>query len=163
MRRGALPWTRRPKFSVIQRPQAVESPIQGHTPNCGCARVALSSVILAKRGSPEEGHGSTSSFPRQNQPGDSRAERENDVQELKCAAGCIRGRGSPSPPSFRGVRQYPVESHMEGQSSASSLPVQTIGGIPAQSARMTAIFSEPLSLPWWNQPGDSSPAYAGSE
>ena len=47
---GAVrPWTRRPKFSVIQRPQAVESHNEGHTPIRGRARVALSSVILAKR------------------------------------------------------------------------------------------------------------------
>ena len=47
-------WTRRPKFSVIQRPQAVESPRQAHTPNRGRGRVALSTVILAQRGSPTE-------------------------------------------------------------------------------------------------------------
>ena len=36
-----------PKASVIQRPQAVESPGQGHAPNSGRVRVAFSSVILA--------------------------------------------------------------------------------------------------------------------
>ena len=108
-RRVQKPWTRKPKLSVIQRPQAVESPIQGHTPNRGRGRVALSTVILAKRGSPRQGHtpnrgrvrpaassvilaqrgsprqgqGSTLSFPRQNQPGDSRAERENDSNVLE--------------------------------------------------------------------------------
>ena len=45
----------RPKFSVIQRPQAVESPEEGHTPNSGCGRVFSFSVILAKRGSPRQG------------------------------------------------------------------------------------------------------------
>ena len=45
-------WTRKPKVSVIQRPQAVESPTQGQ--------------------------GSTSSLLSRNQWGDSRAEREND-------------------------------------------------------------------------------------
>ena len=33
--------------SVIQRPQAVESPEEGQQPNSGRGRVALSSVILA--------------------------------------------------------------------------------------------------------------------
>ena len=75
-------WTQGLKVSVIQRPQAVESPGQGHTPNSGRGRVA-STVILAKRGSPEEGQSSTLSFPRWNQPGDSRAERENDVQNFE--------------------------------------------------------------------------------
>ena len=52
--------------------------------NCGagCAggrgRVIASTVILAQRGSPIEGRSSTLSFPRWNQQGDSRAEREND-------------------------------------------------------------------------------------
>ena len=75
-----ITWTRRPKFSVIQRgtPVAVESHEEGHTPNSGCGRVFSSTVILAKRGSPRQGLGSTSSFPRQNHPGDSRAKREND-------------------------------------------------------------------------------------
>ena len=66
------------KVSVIQRPQAVESPGQGHTPNSGRGRVALSTVILAKRGSPGQGRSSTLSLPFSNHPGDSRAEREND-------------------------------------------------------------------------------------
>ena len=61
----------RPEASVIQRPQAVESPGQGHTPNSGRVRVALSSVILAKRGSPTEGQNSTLSLPRWNHLGDS--------------------------------------------------------------------------------------------
>ena len=77
-----ITWTRRPKVSVIQRPQAVESPGQGHTPNSGRGRVA-STVILAKRGSPEEGQSSTLSFPRWNQRWDSRAERENDSNVLE--------------------------------------------------------------------------------
>ena len=109
-------WTRRLTTSVIQRPQAVESPEEGQQPNSGRGRVALSSVILAKRGSPTEGQSSTLSLPRCNQRGDSRAERENDsrvsepsslprqshsgdssvallplndVQELRCAAGGV--------------------------------------------------------------------------
>ena len=58
---GAVrPWTHRPKLSVIQRPQAVESHNEGHTPIRGRARVALSTVILAKRGSPGQGQGSAS-------------------------------------------------------------------------------------------------------
>ena len=56
----------------------MESPRQGHTPNRGRGRVKVSSVILAKRGSPEEGQRSTLSLPLLNHPGDSRAEREND-------------------------------------------------------------------------------------
>ena len=44
----------------------------------GRGRVALSSVILAKRGSPGQGQGSTLSLPWWNQQGDSRAKREND-------------------------------------------------------------------------------------
>ena len=44
----------------------------------GRGRVVSFSVILAKRGSPTQGLGSTSSLPRWNQQGDSRAEREND-------------------------------------------------------------------------------------
>ena len=48
------PWTRRLTISVIQRPQAVESPNQGQ--------------------------GGTLSLPWWNQQGDSRAERENDVR-----------------------------------------------------------------------------------
>ena len=67
-----------PKVSVIQRPQAVESPGQGHTPNSGRGRAALSAVILAKRGSPGQGQGGTRALHSRNQPGDSRAEREND-------------------------------------------------------------------------------------
>ena len=77
------PWTRGLKVSVIQRPQAVESPGQGHTPNRGRGRVALSSVILAKRGSPTQGQSSASPFPRCNQRWDSRAERENDSNVLE--------------------------------------------------------------------------------
>ena len=46
---------------------------------------------------------------------------------------CRRGRGNSSSPSFRGVRQHPVESHDQGQRGT-------------------------LSLPRRNQPGDSSPA-----
>ena len=61
----------------------MESPEEAHTPNRGRVRVALSSVILAKRGSHIQGQSSTSSFPRQNQPGDSRAERENDSNVLE--------------------------------------------------------------------------------
>ena len=58
-----------PKVSVIQRPQAVESPGQGHTPNSGRGRVALSTVILAKRGSPGQGQGSAMSLPVQTNRG----------------------------------------------------------------------------------------------
>ena len=103
----------------------------------------------------------SSPLPWWNQPGDSRARRENDsnifrvvavspaeptvgffgrlrlplndVQESESAAGCgaawtreaercalARTRSTvdaerPNPPSFRGVRQHPVESHTEGQ------------------------------------------------
>ena len=78
-----ITWTRRPKVSVIQRAKPVESPRQGHTPNRGRGRVASSTVILAKRGSPRQGRGSTLSLPLLNHPGDSRAERENDVQNLR--------------------------------------------------------------------------------
>ena len=55
--RSTSPWTRRPKLSVIQRAKPVES----HN----------------------EGQRSTLSFPRCNQPGDSRAERENDSNVLE--------------------------------------------------------------------------------
>ena len=62
--RGAeITWTCRAKFSVIQRPQAVESPEEGHTPNSGCGRVFSSTVILAKRGSHTQGQSSTPSLP----------------------------------------------------------------------------------------------------
>mgnify|MGYP004538020729 CR=1 FL=1 len=93
-------WTRRLRVSVIQRgTQAVESPRQGHTPNCGRGRVAASSVILAKRG-----------------------------------------------------------SHTQGQSSTLSLPVQTNRGIPARSARMTAMFGQYVAVTRQNHSGDSSVA-----
>ena len=49
----------------------------------GRAGVAFFSVILAKRGSPGQGRGSALSLPWQNHLGDSRAERENDVQSLR--------------------------------------------------------------------------------
>ena len=52
-------------------------------PNSGRVRVALSSVILAQRGSPMEGQRSTLSLPWCNQRGDSRAERENDSNVLE--------------------------------------------------------------------------------
>ena len=61
------PWTRKPNVSVIQRPKAVESPGQGHMPNSRRGRAALSSVILAKRGSPGQGRGGTLSLPCWNQ------------------------------------------------------------------------------------------------
>ena len=51
--------------------------------NRGRGRVVVSTVILAKRGSPKEGHGSTLLLLSRNQRGDSRAERENDVQILR--------------------------------------------------------------------------------
>ena len=41
----------------------MESPGQGNTPNRGRGRVASSTVILAKRGSPRQGQSSTSSLP----------------------------------------------------------------------------------------------------
>ena len=52
---AAVMWTRGLKVFVIQRPQAVESPRQGHSPNSGRGRAALSTVILAKRESPGQG------------------------------------------------------------------------------------------------------------
>ena len=55
MQRGRV----RVALSVIQRPQAVESSTEAHMPNSGRVRVALSSVILAQRGSPMEGRSST--------------------------------------------------------------------------------------------------------
>mgnify|MGYP004601994263 CR=1 FL=1 len=83
-------------------------PNAGTTPNRGCGRVALSSVILAKRGSPRQGQRSTLSFPRWNHLGDSRAERENDVHNGDCVPGCVgeRVRGDQSSPSFRGRRPW---------------------------------------------------------
>ena len=49
----------------------MESPIEGQrTVDRGRARVALSSVILAKRGSPTQGQSGTSSLPWWNHPGD---------------------------------------------------------------------------------------------
>ena len=56
-------WTRRLTTSVIQRPQAVESPEEGQQPNSGRGGVALSSVILAKRGSPTQGRAVRRRFP----------------------------------------------------------------------------------------------------
>ena len=44
----------------------------------GRGRVIVSTVILAKRGSPKEGQGGTLLLLSRNQLGDSRAEREND-------------------------------------------------------------------------------------
>ena len=64
---AAVTWTRGLKVSVIQRPKAVESPGQGHMPNSRRGRAALSSVILAKRGSPGQGRGGTLSLPCWNQ------------------------------------------------------------------------------------------------
>ena len=123
-------WTRKPKLSVIQRAKPVESHGQGHTPNSGCGRVFSSSVILAKRGSPRQGQSSTSSLPWQNHPGDSRAERENDVHNGDCVTGRIRGRGRV----------------------AASSVILAKRGSPRQGQGGT------LSLPRWNQPGDSSVA-----
>ena len=53
-------------------------PRRGTRPTVDAGEPCIFSVILAKRGSPVEGHSSTTSLPRQNHPGDSRAEREND-------------------------------------------------------------------------------------
>ena len=44
---------------------AVESPIEGHTPNRGRGRVVSFSVILAQRGSPGQGQRSTSPWTRE--------------------------------------------------------------------------------------------------
>ena len=57
--------------------------MEGHTPNRERGRVTSSTVILAKRGSPGQGQSSTLLLPLLNHPGDSRAERENDVQNLR--------------------------------------------------------------------------------
>ena len=72
-----------PSFRGV-RQHPVESPMEGGVVrHNGRGRVAFSTVILAERGSPGQGLGGTLSLSRWNQPGDSRAERENDVQELK--------------------------------------------------------------------------------
>ena len=91
----------------------------------------------------------------------------NDVQEGECSAGYIdtvdarracplpsssrsgnpprrgkavqhRGRGDPKSPSFRGVRQHPVESPAEAQSSTLSFPFSNQPGdcVVAKSARL---------------------------
>ena len=79
---------------------------------------------------PIEGRSSTSSFPLRNQQGDSRAERENDVHNGDCVTGRIRGRGRV----------------------AASSVILAKRGSPRQGQGGT------LSLPRWNQPGDSSVA-----
>ena len=66
----------------------------GGSGDSGRVRVPFSSVILAKRGSPTEGRGSTTSLLHSNQPGDSRAERENDSkfsEPLSLPGGTIEG------------------------------------------------------------------------
>ena len=117
-----------------------------------------------------------------------------------------RGRGDRPLPSFRGVRQHPVESRMEGQSGTMSLPWRnhmrdsSVAVLPLNDVRSGECGagcgggrwrgargivdagtygirhseaagrgipyggrSSTLSLPWWNHPGDSSSADAGSE
>ena len=49
----------------------MESPVEGYTLNSGRGRVALSTVILAQRGSPMEGLGSALSLPWWNHRWDS--------------------------------------------------------------------------------------------
>ena len=130
------PWTREPKFSVILAKRG--SPTQGlgstlsfprwnhlgdsraerendvHNGDCvpgrtrGRGRVTSSTVILAKRGSPPSGAGQYVVVTCTNQQWDSRAERENDVHECKCAAGCGDNvdAGAQSSPSFRGRRPW---------------------------------------------------------
>ena len=74
---------------------------QGAVVHCGRARVALFSVILAKRGSPGQGQGSTLLLPWWNQRGDSRAERENDSRvSVRCRyrGGTIWGIASSQSP-----------------------------------------------------------------
>ena len=157
---AASPWTRRPKFSVIQRPQAVESPGQGqcsaatvdvgglpsppsssrsgdppvrgravrccypHATNSGILRsltLPLNDSIFSVRrrypggtnggiASSQSPLGSASALRRKlrSLPCSSfsaairfagfaseawAAERENDVQEWRCGAGCIPGCG----------------------------------------------------------------------
>ena len=109
----------------------MESHGQGQRPNRGRGRVALSSVILAKRGSPGQGQSSTLPFPRQNQPGDSRAERENDSNVLEYVVVItVEPFGG-----FFGRRWLPLnDGKIERQGRYHG---GTNGGIPARSARMT--------------------------
>ena len=72
----------------------------------------------SRSGDPHAGQSSTLPLPRQNQPGDSRAERENDSR--KC------GRGNPPFPSFRG-HAVAVESPGQGQRT----PTVDAGGSPS--------------------------------
>ena len=111
--------------------------------NCGagCAggrgRVIASSVILAKRGSPGQGQGSsTLSLLRQNHLGDSSpaAQALNDLQELKYGAGC----GGNVDAEAQGLR------HSEGY----AVP----RGIPSSGAEWYVVVTVS------NQPGDSSVA-----
>ena len=158
LRCGAA-WTRGLKFSVIQR--GTQYPVESHG----------------------QGQGGTSSLPLCNQQGDSRAERENDsrvsepsslprqshsgdssvallplndVQELRCAAGCGGNRrkvvrnartvdagGSRPPPSSSRSGDPPVR----GRAVRCRYPYATNRGIPARSARMTAEFQNRRRYP----------------
>ena len=69
--------------------------------------------------SPRQGQGSTSSLPLLNHPGDSRAERENDVHNGDCVPGRIRGRGRVALSSVILAKRG---SPRQGQSSTSLLP-----------------------------------------
>ena len=77
---------------------------------CGRGRVALSAVILAQRGSPGQGLGSTSPWTRKPKPS-------------------VIQRGAPAP---RGIPRSGAGQYVAGTSAEPSR------GIPARSARMTA-------------------------
>ena len=122
------------------------------------------------------------SLLRRNHPGDSSVASLplNDVRSGECGAGCVRdrGRGNSRSPSFRGRRPWnPLlrggapnrgcgrvipssvilakrGSPIEGEAVHRRYPRGTNGGIPAQSARMTAEFERRQSLLRWNHRGD---------
>ena len=75
---AAVTWTRGLKVSVIQRAQPVESHKEAHPPNPWTRRPTPSSVILAKRGSPMDGHGSTTTVDAEGSPPPPSSSRSGD-------------------------------------------------------------------------------------
>ena len=99
---SSLPLLNHPGDSRAERENDVHNGDCVPGPNRGCGRVALSSVILAKRGSPGQGQRSTSSLPFRNHLGDSRAERENDSNIFRAVVVTCTNQLGDSSPAYAG-------------------------------------------------------------